>query len=196
MSRRPQIVEESEKIIETFINKWQINPYLWMTEIDVQAEIATRIRSFLQLRGIDKVLGNYSDAVSGFEGRQLWSLVTCEPTITYKYKNEQESDCRPDIVIWDKNVDSDNPPDKESGNWPILWACEIKFGRRQNTKWDLEKLRYMISQKVIAYGCSLNISLNRANHGNGISWKDDDIEDEHIVICTAQLPCINENVTT
>jgi hypothetical protein len=110
MPRRPQIVEESEKVIETFIHEWQMSPYLWMTEADVQAEIATRIRSILQLRGIDKVLGNYPDAISGFEGRQLWSIVTCEPTITYKYKDQEESDCRPDIVIWDKNIDNDNPP--------------------------------------------------------------------------------------
>ncbi len=52
MSRRPQIVEESEKIIETFIHEWQINPYLWMTEADVQAEIAIRIRSILAVGGL------------------------------------------------------------------------------------------------------------------------------------------------
>jgi hypothetical protein len=61
----------------------------------------------LQLRGIDKVLGNYPDVDPGFKGRQLWSLVTCEPTIEYIYKNEERSECRPDIVIWgDEGVTS------------------------------------------------------------------------------------------
>jgi len=172
MARRPDIVEKAETIIEQFLIEWQKRPRFWYTEADVQAELFIRLRNFFGLQGMNSVFAEYPEETKGLTGLQEWARVTCEPTLYYTFEDEENCECRPDLVIWE-DADSDSPPDAVEGNWPILWACEIKYRDYNLGSWDQDKLRHLINQKIVNHGCWLALSAVPADSGKGIRWEKD-----------------------
>ncbi len=170
MARRPDMVEKAETIIDQFLHEWQKRPRFWYTEADVQAELFARLRVLFGLQGMDSVLAEYPEAS---EGLQEYARVTCEPTLYYAFDGEDNCVCRPDLVIWD-DADPHSPPDAIEGNWPALWACEIKYRGHNVGSWDENKLRHLIDQSIVTNGCWLIMSPIRGNSGKGIYWEQDE----------------------
>jgi len=188
MAIYPHLVQIAWNTIDQFINDWQHEPYRWAREIDIQAEIANRIS--IAYKDIDKdtVIGNYKDAIPGFEKNQKWNRVCCEPKIIYTYKDKKKYPCYPDIVIWDDIDNPDSPPDQNKNkNWPMLWICEIKLNQKEAADWDINKMKYLINQGAAKYGCWLNLNCKRANKGNGISWVKL-LKHNKLWSCTIMLP--------
>lgn len=185
MARRPDIVEKAETIIEQFLLEWQKRPRFWYTEVDVQAELSTRLRNFFGLQGLNSVFANYPEESGDLTGLQEWARITCEPTLYYKYENYEDCECRPDLVIWD-DADQTSPPDAVKGNWPVIWACEIKYRNYKPGSWDQDKLRHLINQKTVSHGCWLVMSAIPADSGTGIGWEQDK-KCNKIWVCNAYL---------
>ena len=187
--RYPAVVQVAWDVVEKFLREWQYAPYKWDKEIDVQAELYSRLASVYRAIGKDEIRGNYKDVVVGFEGKQIWSRVCCEPRIPYVYRDGKKYHCFPDLVVWDDAENPDNPPDTGGDtSWPILWVCEIKFyGESSQGKWDIEKMSYLLTQGRAKYGCWLNMHLARAKRGSGMYCKKS-VDDERLWVWTAELP--------
>lgn len=189
MGTYPTPVQIAWDTIEKFLSDWQSEPYRWSKEIDVQTEIVNRISSVYKIIGKDTVTGNYSDEVPGFEHDQKWNRICCEPKISYTYKDGKKYICYPDIVIWDAIENPDIPPDENGySNWPMLWVCEIKFGGKKKRNWDIEKMKYLLTQNDTKYACWLNFFRKRAEEGNGITWKKSITKKKKLWFCEAMLP--------
>lgn len=186
MARNPVIVDIAWDAISHLIDDWQKTPYLWEKELDIQIELASRLQRILRELGRGEIEANYKNAIMGHE-KQLWSRVNCEPGIQYLYNGESYT-CHPDLVIWDDIEDPDNPPDNWS-DWKILFALELKYFAKPDTEnWDIKKLRYLIDQRKIKYGCWLNIRRERTNEGNGVKWEK---IQENLWSCNVYLPAID-----
>lgn len=143
----------------------------------------------LRFLGHDTVLANYQHAVPGFETNQLWSRLTCEPVVKYKFTDEKVYPCKPDIVMWDNISDPNKPLDEHGGHVPILWACEVKHTCIEPNDWDPQKLRFLIRQGTLQFGCCLRMQRVRAVSGTGIEWKHD-VEEGRVWLCDARLPAV------
>jgi hypothetical protein len=144
--------------LEQFLSDWQQAPYRWDKEIDVQAELFSRLSAVCKRLGMETVKGNYADALPQFRGKQIWNRVCCEPTLKYRWDDDEIYNSYPDLVIWDDADDPDNPPDaKGSANWPVLWLCEIKLGQDDKEKWDERKLQAIVDHGRVAKACWLQL---------------------------------------
>jgi len=183
--RYPHLVDVAWDVVIGFLRDWHAEPYRWAQEIDVQVEIAGRLSTALRLLGRDIVVANYrTGAVQGFETNQRWSRLTCEPAIRYTYTDGRTYTCKPDIVMWDDIPDANNPPDEHGGNFPILWACEVKYKCQEPSDWDLQKLRFLVRDGTMRFGCWIRMERARAVGGSGIDWKRD-LEDGRVWLCDA-----------
>jgi hypothetical protein len=155
------IIEGVRRVVHQFAKEFREQPYRYWREIDVQVALTSRIDALLRTLGLDLVRGNYPKAIPGFQGKQLWSRVSCEPSIWMKEGGKQ-SRCNPDIVIWKQLEDENDPPDQLGnrwrGNWPMLWACEIKLDDVKKTGWDEEKLLQLLGSGELDFGCIVDIS--------------------------------------
>lgn len=188
MSTYPYMVDIAWDVVKGVLAEWQREPYRWEKEIDVQVEVASRLLAALRAMGRDTLLANYPNAIAGFEGNQIWSRICCEPALQYAWTDGTSWCCRPDVVMWDE-ADPNDPPDAKGGNWPVLWACEIKYMHPRDSGWDLDKLRILVRQGKVRYGCWLNMDRARAGTGDGLVWTRDE-EDGRIWICDAKLPTL------
>jgi hypothetical protein len=166
-------------ICEQFVAEWKETPFLWERERDLQAELYARLTSSLRVQGRLILPGFYDRAPAGYERRQYWSRVGCEPRVAYTIgpAGTATAYCYPDLVIWDQLRDSESPPPSEY--WPVLWACEIKMGGAQSGKtWDLEKLRLLIGTGRVKHGCALHFRREVDHHittGPQL-WRRDELE--------------------
>lgn len=184
MARNPVIVDIAWDVINKLIKDWQNTPYLWGKELDIQIELASRLQMILRDLGKGEVQANYSSAIKGYEN-QLWNRVNCEPGIKYTYSDGKAYTCHPDLIIWDDMLDKNAPP-ADWSDWPILFALELKyFAKPSHDNWDIKKLKYLIDQGKIKYGCWLNIRRERSKKGNGIEWEQ---LQKNLWSCNAYLP--------
>ncbi len=182
----PYLVQTAHHITDQFLRDWQSQPYRWDYELDVQIELASRLSAFCRLIGQDTVAGHYPEhLVPGYPAPQQWPRIVCEAKITYRYSDGAIYTCRPDIVIWDDIPDPRHPPIESQ--WPILWACEIKYHAEEPDDWDSEKLTYLSEQGQVQYGCWITMLRSIAPSGMGITW-DQELRNERIWLCKAQLP--------
>jgi hypothetical protein len=173
MTTLPYLVQSAHYIVDQFLCDWQRDPYRWDYERDV-------------LIGQDALEGYYpAYVIPGYDVPQRWARVAGEATIPYRYRDGTTYLCRPDIVMWDAIPDPYNPPPEEQ--WPILWACEIKYHAEEPGEWDVEKLDYLITQGKVQYGCWLTMLRSVALTGKGITWQPA-AQNAHIWLCKAQLP--------
>jgi hypothetical protein len=192
MTNYPHLVNIAWGVVEKFLRDWRCEPYRWSREIDIQTEITHRISSVYKIIGSDTVLGNYDNAVVGFERNQRWNRVCCEPKISYTFSDGKRYFCYPDIVVWDEIKNPNSPPNPDVSNWPMLWVCEIKLDGKKERDWDVEKMGYLLSQGDARYGCWLNVFRKRAKTGNGILW-DKSAKDGRIWICDVMLPKLGQD---
>ena len=193
----PKLVSIAWDIVEQLGRDWQRDPLRYWTEKDVQTDLATRLRSAYDLIGRGSLRGVYEEYRDVLGANQRWSRVSCEPSVYFAEAGEAA--CRPDIVVWDDIDDPEDPPDAASrANWPILWACEIKYvlcqrlGRKlispaevrkwqvdQETRgeWDVQKLQRLADDGTLRYGCALIICLSHSDESDesgeskeGIHW--------------------------
>lgn len=178
---RKRLVNIAWKQLEAFIKGWQKDTYKWNNEIDIQVDLASRIKTAYKKLKKDTQWAKYKGVVNGFEKGQIYSRIYCEPKTFYEYAKNKRDICRPDIVIYNdiENPSSPKEPWRIKQNDPILWICEIKFqpewgNKRPNkrTNWDLRKIRYLLRQKDgTKYACWLDMSRERAKSGCGINRK-------------------------
>lgn len=189
MANYPSLVNVAWDIVNKFLKEWQSQPYRWFRERDVQVALASRLDLAYNLMGYGTLEGKYESVVEGYENTQIWSRVSCEPSIKYIYKeDDKQYICRPDIVVWDDIDDPNNPPDATGGYWPILWACEIKYDTQIEppSSWDLKKMKYLIGEKKLRFGCWLQMKLE-LGVGDGIVWQKEGLE-QNLWYCNAKLP--------
>ena len=187
MATYPYMVQAAYNILAAVFEQWQREPYRWMRERDIQAEIGGRLTQIFTLQGLGSIKGDYGWTASGFNREQIWSRVSYEPYVSYEYKGEA-SWCYPDIVIWDDISPNDPSPKYEEGeSWPILWACELKYGSGDDGKWDIEKLGLLLDQGKIKFGCVVRIHFIHTPKGIGVEW-DNTRHGRHLWICDASVP--------
>lgn len=150
-----QVVYET---VEKFIGDWRNSPYEWESEVDIQTEIAQRLRQAFKDAGKLTLNARYDYIRNGV--LQDYSRVCCEPRTYYNDSSGSRYRCLPDIVVYDDIDDPDNPPDAvPEKNWPMLWVCEIKYQTEDNSpqykEWDIEKIKYLLEQNEAKYGCGL-----------------------------------------
>jgi hypothetical protein len=189
MATYPFLVEVAWEVLTQFLGDWQENPYRWSKEIDVQAELATRLNKVYRLLGRGMVLANYKNVIAGFEGKQFWSRVCCGLTVQCQWKGKPVL-CYPDVAVLDDIPDPNSPPDaNEAGRFPLLWACEIKLDAPSDAQspegWnDLAKMTTLLKQDRARYACLVTMFRRRADSGTGIQW---DRKEERLWQCTAEL---------
>ncbi len=177
------MVQTAWNVLEDVLKLWQKEPYRWMKERDLQAEIGGRLNQIFALQGLDVVVGKYKWAVQGFDN-QSWSRVAYEPYVGYEYEKGKYSYCYPDIVIWDYLEPGEKVPENQL--WPILWACELKYGSSDDGSGDVEKLKKLLKQQLIKFGCAIRVHFKK-KLGIGIEWNK--VEDRrHLWICEVSAP--------
>ncbi len=195
--RYPRLVETAWDVVETFLADWQSDPYRWSMEADVQAELASRLESVYRLTGFGRVEGRYKHAVPGFEDRQCWSRVACEPVIWLRRGTGRRSRYHPDLVVWADLTDPDHPPDAWSyrdqryRNWPIEWLCEIKSDSVESTERDEKKALELVKSGEARWAMSLELKRSRVRSGPAVSWESRNRA--RFWKCRARLPPLARN---
>lgn len=187
----PYLVQIAWDVVSNFIRDWQKQPYRWGIEIEIQAEIYSRLSNAYNLIGKGTIKGNYKWALKSFEHNQIWNRITCEAKISYKYKDNKRYLCFPDLILWDEIKDPSSPP-VENENWPMLWLCEIKANSSNkidgsSKDWDIEKLEYLLNQNYVRHALWLNFFHQHSKKGTGIEWSKP-IKDKELWVCTIKLP--------
>ena len=190
MATYPHLVQTAWKTLEAVIGQWQLQPFRWIKERDLQVELGSRLGQALSSQGLGTLTGPYGHGLTHYDDVQSWARVAFEPYIPYE-ANGVRSRCHPDIVIWDDLNGRSSPNYSLSEIWPIAWACELKYGSPDEGTWDIEKLRILIDQGRIQYGCSLRVQFSPADSGNGISWERVD-RGRYLWICTVRTPPLNQ----
>ena len=139
------------QIVDTFVEEWAKTPLHWLQEIDVQCDLFSRLHKFLKDRNICHLKARHSRYTNQHE----FSRITCEPYVSLG------GTCyaHPDIVIWDDaNNDSDT---LNSGRWPIIWACEIKYTTGEPEATDLKRLRQILEDNTALSACWIKLVLGQ-----------------------------------
>lgn len=161
MARYPHLVDISWDIVEKLVTDWMKNPYFWDSEVDIQAELRSRLATAYGLLGKGEVIGEkMSPLIPSQKLTYRYSRVACEPSIRFNDKNGESSLIRPDVVVWEGSDDPTKHMGDNDDSWPILWACEIKYLDPAPTLRDLEKLEYLVGNKRIEYGCWLTFNFD------------------------------------
>jgi len=151
--RENKIVSIISNVIEKFIRDWQESPFEYNTEIDIQAEIYSRIVKQLKLRK-KLILELQYDYIKlqTYKGKMLsYRRASCEYPVYYK--NKRKKRCYPDIIIY-RDISNPPPDSKEGINCPMLLVCEIKYETEsggdfkiENRQADVKKLKYLLKQR-------------------------------------------------
>ena len=171
MATYPFLTQIAWDVVNRLTLDWQTRPHLWEREVDIQSELASRLRSVLTSLGREISQG-YSRSTS---------RVACEPSVRYTYSDSRQYTCQPDVVI--RNDQSENLPE-------FAWLCEIKYDQNKGADWDIEKLIYLCSQNIVQYGCWINISSSVSREAS-IVWGRHSGEDR-VWTCNVSLPKIGE----
>ncbi len=185
MAAYPYMVQTALYVLEDVFKLWHKEPYRWMKERDLQAEIGGRLNQIFSLQGLGTVEGKLKWVASGFKADQSWSRVSYEPYVYYEYEKGKFSYCHPDIVIWDYLETGESPPEHQL--WPILWACELKYGSPNDGSDDIKKLKKLIQQKKIKFGCAVRVHFTKGRKGIGIKWSDAG-HGRHLWVCDVSMP--------
>ena len=85
--KQKRIVNVAWKQVEDFIKDWQDSPFEWNTERDIQAEVATRIKSALKKCDIDTYEADYIYKTLIYDTYLFgWATANDDETFTYKTK--------------------------------------------------------------------------------------------------------------
>lgn len=152
--RYPFLVDVVWRVVRQLSRDWQQAPYRWEREADLQVALASRLGATMRLIGEGSVVGSYQPQSQRSMGR-----VACEPKLYLDKKRRQY--CFPDVVVWRELEDESDPPDRDAawrGNWPVLWACEIKVDHKKGApSKDEEKLIKLVTSKAVDFGLVLDV---------------------------------------
>ena len=153
MANENEKMDLARRVVDQFILDWEQSPYHWQNEVDIQVEIASRLRIVFQNLGWGSVNGK----MEGWPDIEVWPRISCEPSIrltdgTGKY-------IQPDIVMWDDSPDSGRVV-KET-EWDLLWACELKSGDLSDPPTDIQKLIALKGSARMMRGDYLNFMWNK-----------------------------------
>ena len=190
MAAYPFMVQTALNVLTGVFEQWHEEPYRWMKERDLQSEIGGRLNQIFTLQGLGSIRGNYKWAAPGFGKEQTWSRVSYEPYVYYEYEEGKSSYCYPDIVIWDDLEKGQTP--QEGQLWPILWACELKYGSLDDGSADVNKLKCLLKQEKIKFGCSVRIHYAKDPSGVGVKWSGTE-HGRHLWICDIKVPETKKN---
>jgi len=133
----PHLVQVAWHAVEKLVGDWSNNPHFWEHEIDIQAELRSRLATLYSILGFETVIATEKEARASTKVfTYRYSRVACEPSVTYKFSDRKIYRAMPDVVVWDDLKDPNVTPE----HWPILWACEIKYMGAGKNDWDIEKL--------------------------------------------------------
>jgi len=115
--RYPTTVDIAWKVVEQLVQDWMRNPEYWNREIDLQAELVSRLNAVYRLIG-------FGEVVADPDNKRYWyARAACEPHVTYQVNSGQFYRAHPDVVVWADLVNPAEIPEQ----WPIQWVCEIKY---------------------------------------------------------------------
>lgn len=200
----PSLVNTAWAVVTQLVKDWQKNPSMLWTEHDIQAELYSRLKNTLVNLGAFYVKDRPNEKTIEKKSEHLRPRLNCEYSIFYDSEGKR-STIKPDIVLWD-DLDSTKYPnidDRYSAikngkdNWPILWACEIKYisniaiertnlhevkrwfreGKEEKSfNWDVDKMNTLVTygEKGVPYfgtqyACVLNL-VKICAPGNGLYW--------------------------
>ncbi len=170
MASYPYMVQAAHNVIRAVIGEWHRQPFLWSRERDIQAEIGSRLSTIFSLQGLGTVSGDYGPIPTGWKPNQTWSRVAYEPYVRLVVDG-RKSYCHPDIVIWHDSESTSRKPDYENGvGWPILWACEIKYGSGDDGTYDERKLGLMVDQGTVDYACAVRVHFVQSPTAQSVNW--------------------------
>ncbi len=154
MSNDSLILNEARDVTLRLVDDWRRAPHSWELEIDVQAELAGRLRARLAELGVGMVPAAYDTGIEADSRMSEWSRVTCEPTIHVPGAGK----IKPDIVVRADLDSPANPPEP----WPLLLVYEIKYPYNAPGDSDIEKLRSMVRNKIARRGIWLHLHYERS----------------------------------
>lgn len=162
-----KIIDIIQNEVNKFISDWQNSSYEWLTEADIQMEIAYRLRAALKGRNLHISKVEYPET-----GMIELNKVCCEYTIEYQIESGEREKCRPDIIVFDDIENPYAPPDIDGKNWPMLWVCEIKcktcWSGLGDKQWDIDKIRYLLKQDDgTKFAYSLSFDSTKEPSGGG-----------------------------
>ena len=158
MGRKVLMIKIIWTTLDNFIETWRNSPYLWTTEIDIQADIACRLRQAFYENQQRNLEASYSHVREG--KIQAYSRVCCEWQTNYIHPKDGKACFAPDIIVYKDISDSKQPPDQDKyTNWPMLWVCEIKHNTEdtsaQYREYDKKKMMLLLEQNQTEYACLL-----------------------------------------
>lgn len=186
MPRSCRHIEVAWDVLEALIRDWQRQPYFWDREIDVQAALATRMSNAYTLLGRGTVAGIYEGAPPGYAALQHYSRVSCEPPLVLPRPGSQQAKCLPDVVVWKDIEDPTTPP--HWYRWPILWACELKYGAGKPTDWDEAKLAELLAAGSVDEACVVHLRRTVADEGTGVTC----VQRSGVWVYTVELPRLSQ----
>ena len=190
MAAYPYMVQTASNVLTAIFKEWQQWPYRWIKERDLLAEIGGRLNSIFSQQGLGEIASDYKWVAPGFDSQQTWSRVSFEPYVQYEYEERKSSYLFPDIVIWDDLEPETVIPQGQL--WPILWACELKYGSRDDGSSDVEKLNKLLEQGRIKFGCAVRVHFEPAPSGIGVAWSGND-KGRHLWICDVRMPASRDD---
>lgn len=148
---KKQICELMGQVVDAFVEEWACKPLHWLQEIDIQCDLFSRLSKVLA----DCKKSDLEARHCAYPNQHEFSRITCEPYVLLSEK----AYAQPDIVVWD---DAHNATDTlDSGRWPILWVCEIKYTTGARDAYDLDKLRQMLQNNTALSACWIKLILNK-----------------------------------
>ena len=150
-----QIVTLSKNVIEKFIYDWQKSPFEYSTEIDIQAEIYSRLAEELKLKNTLLFKNKYdSIKLETYKEEQIYRRIACEYPTHYFDEEGKRKYCQPDIIIYRGDIEGVPPDNKDGFNFPMLLVCEIKYETesggdfdREHRQADVKKLNRLLDQR-------------------------------------------------
>lgn len=137
--------------VTAFAEEWAQHPLHWLQEIDVQCELFSRLHKVLKEHDLCFLKARHSYYTSQHE----FSRIACEPYVSLAGK----SYAHPDIVIRD-DANGDTVT-LNSGRWPIIWACEIKYTKGKPDATDLKRLRQILEDNTALSACWIKLVLDQ-----------------------------------
>ncbi|MBA4387009.1 MAG: hypothetical protein C0404_03450 [Verrucomicrobia bacterium] len=141
--QRQLLLKTIEGVVSGFMTDFRKAPLLWAQEIDLQASLATKIRASIETLEQGDFFSVHAPHSHFAKGKKplYFCRTVCEPYVSIA---SEPAPMHPDIVVWDDGNDNGGIC-LNSGLWPILWACEIKYsyarpGERNDDRLRLQRL--------------------------------------------------------
>lgn len=170
-TKQKKLINIAWEEVEGFIKDWLKSPNEWYDELDVQAEIASRIKRRYKAKGQNTIWARYKDKRYGKkflkEGITMGRVV-CEHPAYYRPRKGRHEAYRPDIVVFDDIKHPEHPKENQyqtKTNDNMLWVCELKYRPPWEPtysladKRDIDKLQKLLRQRDgTKAACCLNIA--------------------------------------